>query len=210
MDDDLKAKWNWAEGLWKSLRACSVTQFCPTLCDPLDCRLPGSQVHGIFQVRILEQAAISSSRGIFLTQGSNLHLQHCRRILYYWAIRKALQVLDQWFCWPFCKNCVLVLLIQSITEESGHLHFFIELIASVIEVSSVNARKAAYTTATVFLVGVSQVTLLVKNPPASARDGRVVHWVRKIPWRRPWQPTPVFLPGKSRREVWWATVHGLT
>ena len=27
---------------------------CPTLCDPIDCSLPGSSVHGIFQARILE------------------------------------------------------------------------------------------------------------------------------------------------------------
>ena len=29
-------------------------QPCPTLCDPVDCRLPDSSVHGIFQARILE------------------------------------------------------------------------------------------------------------------------------------------------------------
>ena len=34
-------------------------------------------------------------------------------------------------------------------------------------------------------------------------------WVRKIPWRRAWQPTPVFLPGESRdRGAWGDTVHG--
>ena len=38
-------------------------QSCPTLCDPLDCSLPGSSVHGIFQARILEWVAISFSRG---------------------------------------------------------------------------------------------------------------------------------------------------
>ena len=38
-------------------------QSCPTLCDPMDCSLPGSFVHGIFQVRILEQIAMPSSRG---------------------------------------------------------------------------------------------------------------------------------------------------
>ena len=32
----------------------SVAQSCLTLCDPIDCGLPGSSVHGIFQVRILE------------------------------------------------------------------------------------------------------------------------------------------------------------
>ena len=35
-------------------------------------------------------------------------------------------------------------------------------------------------------------------------------WVGKIPWRRASQPTPVFLPGKSHGQRWWATVHGLT
>ena len=35
---------------------------CPTLCDPKDCSSPGSSVHGIFQVRVLEWVAISFSR----------------------------------------------------------------------------------------------------------------------------------------------------
>ena len=39
-----------------------VTQSCPTLCDPMDCSLPGSSVHGIFQARILEWVAISFSK----------------------------------------------------------------------------------------------------------------------------------------------------
>ena len=41
--------------------------------------------------------------------------------------------------------------------------------------------------------------LVVKNLPAKAGDMRHEFdpWVRKIPWRRKWQPTPVFLPGKS-------------
>ena len=36
-----------------------VAQLCPTLCDSMDCRLPGSSIHGIFQARILEWVAIS-------------------------------------------------------------------------------------------------------------------------------------------------------
>ena len=39
-----------------------VAQSCPTLCDPMDCSLPGSSVHGVFQARILEWVAISFSR----------------------------------------------------------------------------------------------------------------------------------------------------
>ena len=41
---------------------CEVTQSCLTLCMPMDCSLPGSFVHGIFQARILEWVAISFSR----------------------------------------------------------------------------------------------------------------------------------------------------
>ena len=40
-----------------------VAQSCPTLCDPMDCSLPGFSVHGIFQARVLEWVAISFSRG---------------------------------------------------------------------------------------------------------------------------------------------------
>ena len=35
-----------------------VVQSCPTLHDPMDCRLPGSSAHGIFQARVLEWVAI--------------------------------------------------------------------------------------------------------------------------------------------------------
>ena len=38
-----------------------VAQSCPTLSDPMDCRLPGSSVHGIFQARVLEWGAIAFS-----------------------------------------------------------------------------------------------------------------------------------------------------
>ena len=38
-----------------------VTQSCPTLCEPMDCSLPGSSVHGILQTRILERVAVPFS-----------------------------------------------------------------------------------------------------------------------------------------------------
>ena len=43
-----------------------VAQSCLTLCNPMDCSLPGSSVHGIFQARVLEWVAISFSKGSFL------------------------------------------------------------------------------------------------------------------------------------------------
>ena len=43
-----------------------VAQSCPTLHDPMDCSVPGSSVHGIFQARVLEWGAIAFSE-IYLT-----------------------------------------------------------------------------------------------------------------------------------------------
>ena len=38
-----------------------VAQLCPTLSDPMDCSLPGSSIHGIFQARVPEWGAIAFS-----------------------------------------------------------------------------------------------------------------------------------------------------
>ena len=48
----------------KVKRESEVAQSCPTLHDPMDCSLPGSSIHGIFQARVLEWGAIAFS--IFL------------------------------------------------------------------------------------------------------------------------------------------------
>ena len=48
---------------WRVWSVSDVAQSCLTLCDPMDCSLPGSPVHGIFQARILEWGAISFSSG---------------------------------------------------------------------------------------------------------------------------------------------------
>ena len=46
-----------------------VTQSCLTLHDPMDCSLPGSSIHGIFQVRVLEWGAIAFSN-VYIREGS--------------------------------------------------------------------------------------------------------------------------------------------
>ena len=59
--------------------------------------------------------------------------------------------------------------------------------------------ESGYTRVYRMNVWAPHVVLVVKSPPASAgatRD-RFSPWVRKAPWRRKWQPTPVFLSGKS-------------
>ena len=56
-----------------------VAQSCLTLCDRMDCSLPGSLVHGIFQARVGCHFLL---QGIFPTQGSDPSLPHCRQTLY--------------------------------------------------------------------------------------------------------------------------------
>ena len=51
------------------------------------------------------------------------------------------------------------------------------------------------------LVQIGRAMLSKLSIPFSLMDGAVFHpWVGKIPWRRKWQPTPVFLPGESHRQ----------
>ena len=63
---------------------CSVAQLYLTLCDPMDYRLPGSSVHGIFQARTLEWVTIYSSRAP--SQARDQTCVSCigRWILYHW------------------------------------------------------------------------------------------------------------------------------
>ena len=60
-----------------------VAQSCPTLSDPMDCSLPGSSVHGIFQARVLEWVAIAFSNTH--VTGIQMHLA---------AVEKSLQVVS--------------------------------------------------------------------------------------------------------------------
>ena len=70
--------------------AVLVAQSCLTLCDPTNCRPPGSSVHGILQASILD--CHSLLQRIFLTQGLNPGLLHCRQILYLLSYREDLTV----------------------------------------------------------------------------------------------------------------------
>ena len=59
---------------------CLVAQSC--LCDPMDCSLPGSPVHGDSPGKNTRMGCRALLQGIFPTQVSNPGLQHCRRFLY--------------------------------------------------------------------------------------------------------------------------------
>ena len=59
-----------------------VAQSCLTLCDPIDCSLPGSSVHGDSPGKNTGVGCHALLQGIFPTQGSNPGLLHCRWILH--------------------------------------------------------------------------------------------------------------------------------
>ena len=57
-----------------------VAQSCPTLCDPMDCSLPGSSVHGILQARVLEWVAI-----VYTAAAAAKSLQSCLTLATPWT-----------------------------------------------------------------------------------------------------------------------------
>ena len=103
-----------------------VAQLCLTLSDPMDCSLPGSSIHGIFQASVLEWVAIAFSmiyifspwnspgqnigvsslsllQGIFPTQRSNPGLLHCGLILYQLSHQGSPRILE-WVVYPFSSE----------------------------------------------------------------------------------------------------------
>ena len=68
------------------------SQSCLTLCDPMDCSLPGSSVHGIFQARVLEWIAISFSRGFSRPRYPTRVFHIVGRRFTVWATKEAIYV----------------------------------------------------------------------------------------------------------------------
>ena len=69
-------------------RWSEVAQSCPTLHDPIDCSLPGSFIHGIFQARILELVAISFPKGFFQPRSWTRISCTAGRLFTVWATRE--------------------------------------------------------------------------------------------------------------------------
>ena len=74
---------------WSEVNWSEVAQSCPTLCDPMDCSLSGSSVHGIFQARVLEWVAISFSRGSSQPRDRTWVSHIAGRCFTVWATREA-------------------------------------------------------------------------------------------------------------------------
>ena len=75
--------YRWKFYKWEML----VTQLCPTLCNTMDCSLPGSSAHGSLQARILEWVAISFST--VSSQPRDPGFPHCRWIIYHLSYQRS-------------------------------------------------------------------------------------------------------------------------
>ena len=83
-----------------------VAQSCPTLCDPMDCSLPGSSVHGIFQARVLEWGAIAFSQESAGIESKNYYKNWYWNCDISWTLKEARKI-------PSCGN-------TSATERLGY------------------------------------------------------------------------------------------
>ena len=73
---------------WRVAVVVLVTQSCVTLCNPMDCSLPGSSVHGILQVRIVEWVTIPFSRGSSWPRDQTQVSYTAGRFFIIWATRE--------------------------------------------------------------------------------------------------------------------------
>ena len=122
-----------------------VAQLCPTLCDPVDCSLPVSSVHGILQARKLEWVAIPFSRGSFWPRDWTLVSCIGRWILYHlghqgspylcsiswnlWMKKRSLYIylrILSWrckeiLCYADALNPMIWILIRDVLRGGGHV-----------------------------------------------------------------------------------------
>ena len=102
---------------------CARVQSCLTLCGPMNCRLPGSSVHAIFQAWILELDPISYSKGSSQpSQGLNIQLLS---LLHLQADSLLLCLLESPYIYAVCVCvCVCVCIYIYVVQLLGHIRLF--------------------------------------------------------------------------------------
>ena len=97
-----------------------VTQSCLTLCNPMDCSLPGSSVHGIFQAIVLEWIAISFSRGSSRPRNRTRVSRIVDRCFIIWATREVLSIGQRMeFIYKKCFNGTAERFMSPLIVSSG-------------------------------------------------------------------------------------------
>ena len=83
-----------------------VAQSCATSSDPMDCSLPGSSIHGIFQARVLEWVAIAFSNTIMRNGILPFHISTYYKLnVFYVASQSSIQLLFEWLKVKVAQSC---------------------------------------------------------------------------------------------------------
>ena len=126
---------------------------------------------------------LSLLQGIFQTQGSNPGLPHCRQILYQLSHKGSPRIL-KWVAYPFSSGSSQPRNQTGVSCIAAKFFYQMSYQGSPqIVVPSLNLQLSWW--------------LSGKESTGQCRRHRFNLWVWKIPWRRKWQATPLFLPGKS-------------
>ena len=110
--------YNFIVRVYLSICCCLLTKWvmlCSTLCDPIDCSLPGSSVHWISQAKILEWFAISFSRASSPPRDWSYIPCIGRWILYYWATWEAP------FTYSVCQQLSFSFILPRVCSQQYHL-----------------------------------------------------------------------------------------
>ena len=178
-----------------------VAQLCPTLCDPMDCSLSGSSIHGIFQARVLEWIAISMVKNVRTTNECHSN-EHHQNLVSGDKISqdnsKEPTQLD--------RDCT--------PKQTGYRSSDSWTRRDLSHAGDVNLELANAPTSPCSenAMAPHSSTLAWKIPWMEEPDrlqsmgslGVGYDWATALSlftfmhWRRKWQPTPVFLPGESQ------------
>ena len=105
---------------WLPSTAAKSLQSCPTLSDPMDCSLPGSSVHGIFQARVLEWGAIVFS-------GISHRYTYILTLLNVATITLPIPTHLGWYRTPVCISCAIQQIWVAICFTYGNVSLNVPL-----------------------------------------------------------------------------------
>ena len=121
-------------------------------------------------------------QGIFLTQGSNLSLLHCQQILYHLNYQGSISLLK--------LDCSTLNVVGRFKPPLNSSNFWCSCFQLKQDLSRHIFSGGSDGKQSIWFLRVDRTILRMQVT-------QFYHWIRKIPWRRKWQPTLVFLPGKS-------------
>ena len=196
---------------WQHVQFSSVAQSCPTLCDPMNCSAPGlpvhhqlpefTQTHAHYDVLIKNlpaNAGDAREASLILVLGSSTEVGHGNPLQYYClensmdrGVRQAtvhgVAKSGTWLCAHTQTQHRQIYLLGELNIHHDKGIWILGIIDQSYHECKI--QKILFSGLPWWLRW-SRICLQCGKPGFDP-------WVGKIPWRREWQPTPVFLPGES-------------